>query len=105
MFRSLLRDQQHRSTMLPIFAPKAQALLPFELYPENSVEIYNRWGIKVYDVTGYGQNGRYFVGESDGRATIQRSKLLPTGAYFYILKYKTTSGVWKDRKGYLYLTR
>jgi gliding motility-associated-like protein len=76
-----------------------------ELYPENSLEIYNRWGIKVYDVTGYGQNGRYFVGESDGRATIQRSKLLPTGTYFYILKYKTTSGVWKDRKGYLYLTR
>ncbi len=76
-----------------------------ELYPENSLEIYNRWGVKVYDVTGYGQGGRYFVGESSGRATIQGSSLLPTGTYFYILKYKSTDGVWKDRKGYLYLTR
>ena len=78
-----------------------------ELYPENSLEIYNRWGVKVYDVTGYGQSGRYFTGVSQGRATIGQSSLLPTGTYFYILRYKSDSGTgtWKDRKGYLYLTR
>ena len=75
-----------------------------ELYPENYLEIYNRWGVKVYDVSGYGQNGRYFIGESDGRATIQRNSSLPTGTYFYILKYKS-NGAWKQRKGYLQLTK
>ena len=76
-----------------------------ELYPENSLEIYNRWGVKVYDVNGYGQSGRYFTGVSQGRVTIGQSSLLPTGTYFYILRYKSASGTWKDRKGYLYLTR
>ena len=75
------------------------------LYPENSLEIYNRWGVKVYDVTGYGQSGRYFTGVSQGRVTIGQSSLLPTGAYFYILRYKSAAGLWKDRTGYLYLTR
>ena len=76
-----------------------------ELYPENSIEIYNRWGVKVYDVSGYGQNGRFFTGLSEGRVTIGKSSLLPTGTYFYIVKYKASNGAWKDRKGYLYLTR
>ena len=76
-----------------------------ELYPENTLEIYNRWGVKVYSVSGYGQNGRYFIGISNGRGVISQSSLLPTGTYFYILKYKSSSGGFKERKGYLYLTR
>ena len=76
-----------------------------ELYPENTLEIYNRWGVKVYSVSGYGQNGRYFIGISNGRGVISQSSLLPTGTYFYILKYKSSSGDFKERKGYLYLTR
>ena len=76
-----------------------------ELYPENSLEIFNRWGAKVYDVKGYGQNGRYFEGLSDGKGTIDRNSLLPTGTYFYILKYTSKTGELKNRKGYLYLTR
>ena len=70
-----------------------------------SFEIYNRWGVKVYSVSGYGQNGRYFIGISNGRGVISQSSLLPTGTYFYILKYKSSSGDFKERKGYLYLTR
>jgi gliding motility-associated-like protein len=76
-----------------------------ELYPENILEIYNRWGSKVYNVSGYGQNGNYFTGVSNGRGVISPSSLLPTGTYFYILKYKSSSGDFKERKGYLYLTR
>ena len=76
-----------------------------ELYPENTLEIYNRWGVKVYSTLGYGQNGRYFTGISDGRGVVSKSSLLPTGTYFYILRYKPGSGGFKERKGYLYLTR
>ena len=76
-----------------------------ELYPENTLEVYNRWGVKVYNVSGYGQSGRYFNGISNGRVTLGKSSLLPTGTYFYILNYKSSSGELKERKGYLYLTR
>ena len=76
-----------------------------ELYPENTLEIYNRWGVKVYSASGYGQNGRYFTGISDGRGVVSKSSLLPTGTYFYILRYKTGSGDFKELKGNLYLTR
>jgi len=76
-----------------------------ELYPENTLEIYNRWGVKVYSTLGYGQNGRYFTGISEGRGVVSKSSLLPTGTYFYILRYKPGSGGFKERKGYLYLTR
>ena len=76
-----------------------------ELYPENTLEIYNRWGVKVYSTSGYGQNGRYFTGVSNNRRVVSKSSLLPTGTYFYILRYKPGSGGFKERKGYLYLTR
>ena len=41
-----------------------------ENYPENNVSIFNRWGITVYDVDGYGQDNKYFKGISEGRITI-----------------------------------
>ena len=76
-----------------------------ELYPENTLEIYNRWGVLVYSVSGYGQYNRYFSGVSNNRRVVSKSSLLPTGTYFYILKYKSSSADFKERKGYLYLTR
>ncbi len=76
-----------------------------ERYPENSVEIYNRWGVKVFDVNGYGQNQRYFRGISEGRATVNQDSELPVGTYWYIIKYKNAQGNWKQRVGYLYLNK
>ncbi|WMW77792.1 Ig-like domain-containing protein [Flavobacterium sp. 20NA77.7] len=76
-----------------------------ELYPENSLEIFNRWGVQVYGVDGYGQNGKYFRGISEGRVTIQQSAELPVGAYWYVLKYKNAQGVEKHRVGYLYINK
>ncbi|MBC5834521.1 gliding motility-associated C-terminal domain-containing protein [Flavobacterium bernardetii] len=59
-----------------------------DCYPNNSVEVYNRWGVKVYETNGYDNVNKVFDGYSDGRTTISRSKLLPTGTYYYILKYE-----------------
>ena len=59
-----------------------------ECYPENTVEIYNRWGVKVYDTENYNNDTRAFRGVSEGRDTVKESAELPTGTYFYILKYK-----------------
>ncbi|MFN3909463.1 MAG: gliding motility-associated C-terminal domain-containing protein, partial [Flavobacterium sp.] len=74
-------------------------------YTENIVEIYNRWGVKVYEGINYDNNTVAFKGISEGRATFNNSKELPTGTYFYILKYKTDTGNVIEKSGYIYLTR
>ena len=76
-----------------------------ETYPDNTVTIFNRWGIVVYDVDAYGQNGKYFRGVSEGRTTISKNEELPNGVYFYVVKYKNTQGIMKQRSGYLYITK
>lgn len=76
-----------------------------ELYPENSLEIFNRWGAQVYGVNGYGHNGKFFRGISEGKITINQSEGLPVGTYWYVLKYKNTNGVWKQKIGYLYINK
>ena len=71
-------------------------------YPDNTVEIYNRWGVKVYDAASYNESDNMFRGYSDGRTTIKRGDKLPTGTYFYILKYnKDGKGI--EKSGYLYI--
>ena len=76
-----------------------------ENYPNNTVSIYNRWGVLVFEVDGYGQNDKVFRGTSEGRVTIQKSEELPEGTYFYILRYANGAGVEKQRSGYLYIKR
>ena len=74
-------------------------------YPNNTVTIFNRWGVVVYEIEGYGQNGKYFKGISEGRITINKNEELPIGTYFYILRYVNNQGVSKERSGYLYLNK
>ena len=74
-------------------------------FPDNELKIFNRWGVLVYDARGYGQNGEFFRGESNGRVTINQDKQLPVGTYFYVLTYKTDDGQTKKRSDYLYINR
>jgi gliding motility-associated-like protein len=78
-------------------------------YPENTVEIYNRWGVLVYETKGYDNMNKVFKGFSEGRVTVNKSVGLPSGTYFYILSY-TSVGLQNEiipnkKQGYLYLTR
>jgi gliding motility-associated-like protein len=72
-------------------------------FPDNTLEIYNRYGVKVYETTNYGANGNWFRGISEGRVTINKGEGLPTGTYFYTLKFKMPDGDYKDKAGYLYI--
>ena len=76
-----------------------------QCFLSNTVEIYNRWGILVYSVDNYDNNVRAFRGVSEGRATVDKGAELPTGTYFYILRYTTAKGITGEKDGYLYLTR
>ncbi len=76
-----------------------------ECYLNNTVEIYNRWGVLVFETQNYDNETNVFKGESGGRVTIKKSEELPTGTYFYIINYRTQSGQSESIQGYLYLTR
>ncbi|RZL64199.1 MAG: T9SS type B sorting domain-containing protein, partial [Pedobacter sp.] len=62
-----------------------------ELYPENTLAIYNRWGNEVYHSTGY-------KNDWSGNG-------LKEGTYYYLLKVKDPKGVWMVTKGYITLLR
>ncbi|WP_433780055.1 gliding motility-associated C-terminal domain-containing protein [Flavobacterium anhuiense] len=76
-----------------------------ECYPDNTVEIYNRWGVLVFSIDQYNNNDRVFVGYSNGRSTIKQTDGLPVGTYFYILKYKDSAQKSHQESGYLYLNK
>lgn len=66
------------------------------------VSIFNRNGVKVYESDNYNNTTNNFRGFSNGRITIARHKKLPTGTYFYILKYESDAEEIK-KAGYLYI--
>lgn len=74
---------------------------------DNTVEIYNRWGVKVFETNNYDSNGNVFKGYSEGRVTMAKDKMLPTGTYFYILniKYMGAKPQTIKKSGYLYLSK
>ncbi|WP_430615341.1 gliding motility-associated C-terminal domain-containing protein [Flavobacterium sp. JP2137] len=75
-------------------------------YPQNTVQIFNRWGTKVFETTNYDSSGNVFKGYSDGKGTLNKNEKLPTGTYYYILTYElhSASGTQVIKKaGYLHL--
>lgn len=76
--------------------------------PNNKLEVFNRWGVKVFSTTDYDTSGNVFRGYSDGRMTISMKNdlLLPSGTYFYVLSYDYYGGNVTQRVrqvDYLYL--
>ncbi|AJA70553.1 MULTISPECIES: gliding motility-associated C-terminal domain-containing protein [Myroides] len=75
-------------------------------YPNNKVQIFNRWGAKVYETTNYDSNGNVFKGYSEGRGTMNKNAKLPTGTYFYVLTYEYSDARGAriiKKQGYLHL--
>lgn len=74
---------------------------------KNRVEIYNRWGVKVFETRDYDTNGNVFRGYSEGRVTVSQNEMLPTGTYFYVIEYvydKEVAPRTIKETGYLYLS-
>ena len=67
-----------------------------ELYPNNSISIFNRWGNLVYQKSGY-------KNEWDGYSNLNKvgNSPLPIGTYFYVLNY----GYKQHKTGFIYLER
>ena len=71
-------------------------------YPNNTVEIYNRWGVKIYTANGYNNTSISFNGMSQNKLTVSNDKL-PGDTYFYILNYKDAQNNAFEKTGYLYI--
>ncbi|WP_123947462.1 T9SS type B sorting domain-containing protein [Flavobacterium reichenbachii] len=76
-----------------------------ECYPDNTVEIYNRWGVLVFNIDRYNNEDRVFKGFSEGRTTVKQSDGLPVGTYYYILKYRDSDSNSHELTGYLYINK
>ena len=75
-----------------------------ENYRKNTLKIFNRWGVLVYQKEGY-TNADPFTGYSNGRSTIESGKKLPQGTYYYILEYENSNNQTQTKSGWLYLKR
>ncbi|SDF51209.1 Ig-like domain-containing protein [Cellulophaga baltica] len=79
-------------------------IINIEAFPENTVEVFNRWGNKVYGTSAYNNSSNSFSGLSNGQAVIKANDYLPAGTYFYVIKY-IKRGEAKQKSGYLYINR
>ena len=70
-----------------------------DLFPNNTLEIYNRWGNIVYKKRGYNNE---FRGISNGRAILNQSDELPEGTYYYVFDKGDGSPA---QAGWLYINR
>jgi gliding motility-associated-like protein/uncharacterized repeat protein (TIGR01451 family) len=73
-------------------------------YADSYVQIYDRWGVLVYDAYHYDNESVAFRGISEGRATVNKQKRLPDGTYFYVVTYTTYLNEPVTKTGYLYLS-
>lgn len=80
-----------------IFTPNGDGMNDFfeivglELFPENELYIFNRWGAELYRQKNYHND---WNGQSLNEAT-----------YYYVLRIKMENGDWRSFKGYITLKR
>jgi gliding motility-associated-like protein len=72
-----------------------------ENYPNNKLEIYNRWGNKVFEQAPYDNTWRGDVKNTD--AYIIGDGLLPSGTYFYLLDFGVPG--MKQLSGYIVIRK
>ena len=75
-------------------------ILGIRAFPDNNVQVFNRWGELVYTKEGYNNE---FNGEANTNTFMNGGDgLLPTGTYYYIVKVYETGDTYT---GYLYITK
>ncbi|WP_241697284.1 gliding motility-associated C-terminal domain-containing protein [Capnocytophaga canis] len=76
---------------------------PIENYKNLQIEIFNELGQKVYESKNYQKNGEVFRVYANVKGVFGKGKRLPTGTYFYILKYQDITGKSNTKQGYLFV--
>jgi gliding motility-associated-like protein len=71
------------------------------LYPNNTIQVFNRWGNLVYQEVGYDNQTKVWFGQSNKGWVIGGNEL-PDGTYFYMVNLGDGNEV---RSGYVMLKR
>ena len=74
-----------------------------ESFPENKLEIFNRWGSPVYEISRYGQPGNLFKGISNTGLASKGTGVLPFGTYFYVFSFTNHDGQRITKNGFIHL--
>ena len=70
-----------------------------ERYPNNTIEIFNRWGNTVFKKVRYDNS---WDGTSNGRVNISVDSKLPIGTYYYVLDLGDSKA---PKTGWVYINR
>jgi gliding motility-associated-like protein len=70
----------------------------------NSLKIFNRWGVSVYEGKGYNNQNNVFDGRSKAKSTVAGNNYLPAGVYYYIFQYENKQQNITD-SGYIYVSK
>ncbi|HEY1010515.1 MAG TPA: gliding motility-associated C-terminal domain-containing protein, partial [Daejeonella sp.] len=79
-----------------------------ELYPDNEVLIFNRWGNELFALKNYNNSDRSFKGFANKGMLVNSELPLTDGVYFYVIyTYRTVGNerIKQVNKGYLILKR
>ncbi|MFC4721882.1 gliding motility-associated C-terminal domain-containing protein, partial [Geojedonia litorea] len=104
-------SEEEKLVVYDIITPNGDGLNDYlvfkglEDFPNNTLQIYNRWGVIVYSAKGYGVGDKLFKGISNGRSTINKSAMLPEGTYYYLLNYVDDHGKNISDAGPIYINR
>jgi gliding motility-associated-like protein len=75
-----------------------------ENFPINQIEIYNRFGELVWKTEYYNNDTNTFKGRANVSGVFQKDSDLPTGTYYFLLKYYDSyRGKYTDLKSFLYI--
>ena len=75
-------------------------------FPNNTVRLYNRLGVLVFETRGYNNTTNAFTGRSNGRITVSEDELLPVGTYYYVVDYVVPdTGETRSVSGFFYINR
>ncbi|MDP5228967.1 MAG: gliding motility-associated C-terminal domain-containing protein, partial [Cellulophaga sp.] len=73
---------------------------------KNSLRIFNRWGVAVYEGINYNNINNTFKGQSNGRSTVSSEEFLPSGVYFFVFEYEDVfSNQNVTDTGYMYISK
>jgi len=71
-------------------------------FPENTFNVFNRYGQEVFKIDGYNDTGNVFTGHANKGALLTVGSDLADGVYFYVIKY-LVDGEHRKQTGYLYV--
>lgn len=71
-----------------------------EYYPTNTLKIFNRWGMLVFEKNKYDNSFSGYANTNEKSIAIKTQ--LPTGTYYYVLNYEDNAEN-KQKSGWLYI--